>query len=288
MRGSILPFDPAFIGGAARPLAWPHKSSMSSKPSNNHHFVPRSILRRFSADADRTHVIVFDKSSGAIWRGGMTTTGSAKGYNKLTRSSGEQLNFEPDFEEIDRTYAAIGDVLAKTRYLSRLDDATRRALADVTAVQLLRTPIVRSSLNQLPRDLFEELRRVGLPAPAEAELPSEDQIRQSARDLIADRSGARDALLAKDLMLLEPQGQARFWTSDHPVVRYSKAPLGETGLSSLGVEVYLPLAADLMLGFVCPSLRPGRVSWQTRAARSLRRRATSSAQAALSRSATRL
>lgn len=231
------------------------------KESVNHHFVPRSVLRRFAPDADRTHVFVFDKSSGRTWPGGMDTTGSGKRYNTLTQSDGDRLNFEADFDKIDAAYARIGDDLAIVRDASKLNDATRRSLADVVAVQLLRTPIVRSTLAKLPRDLINELKARGLPAPEDAELPTDDDIRQSSRELIGDRAEPRALLLAKDLMLFEPDGEARFWTSDHPVVRYSSAPLGENGLASLGVEIYLPIAADLLLGFVCPSLRNEPLSW---------------------------
>ena len=227
--------------------------------SNNHHFVPRSVLRRFSPDEDRTYVIVFDKISGRTWPGGMATTGSGKGYNTLIQPDGARLNFEPEFDETDAAYARVGEELAATRNISKLDDTARRELADVVAVQLLPTPIVRSTLGKLPRDLVEELKRVELPVPDEAELPTDDQVRQASRDLVATRTGTRNTLLAKDLMLFEPQGDARFWTSDHPVARYSGAPLGETGLQSLGVEIYLPIAADLLLGFVCPSLRQTRI-----------------------------
>lgn len=235
--------------------------AVPSNESNNHHFVPRSVLRRFSPDEDRTYVFVFDKVSGRSWPGGMATTGSGKGYNTLTQADGERLNFEPDFDEIDATYARIGDHLAATRDVSKLSDTMRGELADVVAVQLLRTPIVRSTLEKLPRDLVEEMQRVGLPAPDDTELPSDDQVRQASRDLVANRAPTRETLLAKDLMLFEPQEQARFWTSDHPVARYSTTPLGETGLQSLGVEIFLPIAADLLVGLACPSLRRGRVSW---------------------------
>lgn len=110
------------------------------------------MLRRFSPDAGRSHVIVFGKTTGRTWAGGMATTASGKGYNTLTDADGGRLNFEPDFDEIDRAYARIGDQLAASRDASKLDLATRWALADVVAVQLLRTPIVRSTLGDRSAD----------------------------------------------------------------------------------------------------------------------------------------
>ena len=194
--------------------------------------------------------MVFDKTSSRTWNGGLTSTASGKGYNTLVRSDGNMLNFEPDFDQIDEDYAKICDVLAERRSLIGLDDRFRFRLADVVAVQLLRTPIVRSTLEALPRDLLEQMR-----APGDSELPDDNAVRQSTRDLIAGRARQRQSLLAKDLILFEPAGAARFWTSDNPVARHSNTPLGDTGLESLGVEIYLPISPDLMLGFLCPSLR---------------------------------
>lgn len=234
---------------------------MSQEPNESrvHHYVPRSVLRRFSPDSERQYVFVFDKTSGRVWPGGMDPTGSTSDYNTLIQQDGTRLNFEADFGDTDARYANIGDELASRRSLIGLDANFLTSLADVAAVQLLRTPIVRSTLSSVPRTLVAQMRAKGFDAPADDELPDENQIRQSTREMIADRTWIRDALLAKDIRLFEPAGAARFWTSDHPVARFSSRPLGEIGLQSAGVEIYLPIAADLVVGFLCPSLRGSEV-----------------------------
>jgi hypothetical protein len=228
--------------------------SKRQNQSHVHHFTPRSVLRRFSLGGAGQQVMVFDKSSGRSWSAGLTPTGSAKGYNTIIRPDGARLNFEADFDAIDLAYAKVGDVLAQSRSVAGLEPAFRTDLADSAAAQFLRTPIIRSSLAALPRDLTDELRANGLPAPADDELPDENAVRQISRNLIHERAHLRDALLAKDLLLFTPTGAARYWTSDHPIVHHSNTPLGERGFESLGVEIYLPIASDLMLGFLCPSL----------------------------------
>jgi len=228
-----------------------------SKPQNEshvHHFTPRSMLRRFSLGGAGQQVMVFDKTSGRSWSAGLTPTGSAKGYNTLIQPDGARLNFESEFDAIDTAYAEVGNILAQDRTVAGLDLAFRTDLADSAAAQFLRTPIVRSSLAALPRDLTDELRAKDLPAPVDDELPDENDVRRISRNLIQERARLCDALLAKDLLLFAPTGAARFWTSDHPVVRHSNTPLGDLGFESLGVEIYLPIATDLMLGFLCPSL----------------------------------
>ena len=235
---------------------------MTSKQneSNVHHFVPRSVLRRFAVDAERTFVMVFDKASGRTWQGGLTSTASGKGYNTLVQPDGDRVNFEQDFDEIDKDYAEIFDDLDSLRSLAGRDGVFLNRLADVVATQLLRTPLIRSTLHTVSHNFALEMASKGFIPIEKNELPDDNAIRQAVRDLIAERAGNRDALLAKDLILFEPDGAARFWISDHPVVRHSELPLGELGLRSLGVEIYLPISSDLLLGFLCPSLRRGSIS----------------------------
>jgi hypothetical protein len=232
---------------------------MTSKQneSNVHHFVPRSVLRRFAANADRNFVMVFDKVSGRTWEGGLTSTASGKGYNTFVQPDGERINFERDFDQTDKDYATIFDDLDSLRSLAGCDDVFLNRLADVVAVQLLRTPLVRSTLHAVSHEFALEMASKGVVSIESDELPDDNMVRQMTRDLIAERTSNRDALLAKDIILFEPIGAARFWTSDHPVVRHSELPLGELGLQSLGVEIYLPVSSDLLLGFLCPSLRRG-------------------------------
>ncbi len=79
--------------------------------------------------------------------------------------------------------------------------------------------------------------------------------RASAVQLFLERNRFRAALEKKDLALFEAVGSARFLISDHPVVRESSVPYGETGLNSPGVTVYLPLGPDLVLGLLCKSIQ---------------------------------
>lgn len=232
--------------------------------SNIHHFVPRSVLRRFAVDPERTSIMVFDKRSGRARRCGFKSTGSLKGYNKLTQPDGTSLNFESDFDDVDNLYAKIANKLSEHRNVAQLDQTFRAQLASVAVIQFLRTPIVRSTLHTLSRSLVAELCVKGFTAISETELPGDDSVRQTTRDLMAECAPLAHALMIKDLILFEPDGEARFWTSDHPMVRISRLPLGEIGFNSLGVEIYLPIASDLLLGFLCPSLRSASVECLSR------------------------
>jgi hypothetical protein len=226
----------------------------SQKPSRNHHFVPRSVLRRFSIGGDRQQVWVYDKQTGRRFSAGLGGAGSANDYNTFTTPDGEVLNFEEAFDTIDGAFATIGDALHDIRSVAGMPLDIKARLADGVAVQFLRTPIVRSTFQSIPRQLAEALVQMGFEPPAEDEFPTDNDARVHSLEFIAKRDELRKALLDKDLILFEPAGETRFWTSDHPVARRNDAPNGDLGFGARGVQIYMPISSDLMVGFLCPSI----------------------------------
>lgn len=226
-----------------------------AKPSKKHHFVPRSLLRRFSVDGAGDQIWVLDKSSGKSFSTSLMNAGSQNDFNKLQTADGE-WNFESVFDENDGDLAKLGNIIAERRSVAGLSRDFRRRLADVVAVQILRTPIARSTLQALARDLVRTVAEAGLlNDPDSIPLSTDNDARRSTLTMMSDRAAWRAGLQMKDLVLFEPSGPARFWISDHPVVRYNPAPNGDTSLQARGVEIYLPLASDLMLGLLCSSVK---------------------------------
>lgn len=230
---------------------------MASKPpklSRNHHFVPRSVLRRFSIRDERQQVCVFDKRTRRHFSAGLSGAGSENDYNTLLTPAGEVLNFEDAFDDIDSMFAEVGDSLHQGRSLAGIAPAAKATLADSVVVQLLRTPIVRSTFQSIPRQLADTLVALGSEPPVEEELPTENDARLQSLKTLANRDDLCAALVDKDLILLEPAGKARFWTSDNPVACRNDAPNGNVGVRARGVQIYMPIASDLLLGFLCPSI----------------------------------
>ena len=64
--------------------------------------------------------------------------------------------------------------------------------------------------------------------------------------------------LAKEWFLNETPPGIRFFISDHPVVRrnYHEPPAfaGNNGIASEGIQIYMPLSAELTLCLLCPTL----------------------------------
>ena len=223
--------------------------------SKKHHYVPEAYLRRFSIGGAGKQIFVFNKSSGKSFAAAVQDTGSENRFNTLEGLDG-LINFEPLFQDVDDRGAVLLGRIASDRSLTGLETADRRNLADTVAVQLLRTKLPRTTIQAGAEQLVAMLTDAGF-APEAVDhltLPTENDTRRAALETLLDRAGFTDALEAKLPILIEAEGDARFWTSDHPVVRTNSFPYGDVGLTSPGVEIYMPLTPDLMLGLLSPSI----------------------------------
>jgi hypothetical protein len=221
------------------------------RDSKKHHFVPQSLLRYFSVDGAGDYIYVFDKRCGKAFCSSLENAGSENDFNRLQTEGGVR-NLEPEFNEPDARLHERLRQIHGSRSLSLLTAQERRDWADLVAVQLLRTPITRTTLTQVAVDLHV-LAESGLTDTEAFNLPTDNDSRRSTFEMLADRDDWRRALEDKDFVLFEPAGSARFWISDHPVVLQSMVPYGDVGLRSPGIAVYLPLGPDLVLGLLCKS-----------------------------------
>ncbi|MBD3833509.1 MAG: DUF4238 domain-containing protein [Brevundimonas sp.] len=219
--------------------------------SKKHHFVAQSILRRFTNASADDRLFVYDKVRDVSHPSTVLAAGMENGFN-VVHIDGERINFEGDFDQPDGAMANVQNRLVAARSLAVLSDADRLVLADSAAIQLLRTKMFRSTMRSVTDAIFSDMERVGLLSGERPELGEQDA-RAMARDALHERERQRDLLSRLDLLLVEPEAGNSFWTSDNPLVRYNQQPYGETGLASPGVEVYWPIAADLAIGFMCPT-----------------------------------
>lgn len=221
--------------------------------SKKHHVVAQSILRRFSRVGSPDSLFVYDKQRGVVFLSSVLNAGMENGFNTVD-VDGEPINFEAEFSDPDGAMARVQKQLVAARSLAALGADDRLVLADTAAVQLVRTKMFRTTMRSASGAILAEFARVGL-VEGEPPLMDEQASRAVAREALHERERQRDILAKKDLLLLEPEPGTSFWISDNPLVRYNQHPYGKTGLSSPGVEVYWPIAADLALGFMCSTFR---------------------------------
>ena len=215
-----------------------------------HHYVPRSVLRNFSIGGQKRSVFVFDKSSGRSFASPIGDATVERDFYRVDLGE-RHINFEPLFQNLDDRLASLVAKLTTAPSLKELDPADRFDLAVVTACQLLRTKLQRTSPMEVARQVSQRLEQSGFGLPEET--LDEQQVRlDSLRRLLALEEVAA-VLAAKELVLVKTASPV-LWTSDNPVVFYNTFPYGRPALAAPGVEVYHPIAPSLCLAFLCRSI----------------------------------
>lgn len=146
--------------------------------SKKHHYVPQSLLRFFSVDNAGKQIYVYDKSRDMVFPSSIKDAGSENDFNKLETEAGV-WNFEPIFSEVDGRLANLLDQIHQARDVSVLTADDRRDWVDMVAIQLLRTPIMRTTMTQVAADLVDSLAEKGLAKPEDFSLPTDNDSRRS-------------------------------------------------------------------------------------------------------------
>jgi hypothetical protein len=84
--------------------------------------------------------------------------------------------------------------------------------------------------------------------------PTENDAKRGTIKAFANRAEHRDSFFRLDPGLVEPEGDARFLISDHPIVFSNPFPYGDHGLQSQGIMAHLPLSPTLLLTWHCKTI----------------------------------
>lgn len=228
--------------------------SKSAKPPKKHHYVTQAQLRHFARDKARTQLHVFDKATGASFGSSILNAGSENDFNTIVEGD-ERLNFEAMFNEVDGNGATIVNQITERRSLAWMREEEVLKLADLGAVQLLRTKLSRETPGMLAQEMREMLAQFGadLDDPTLAR-QTEADAKRGTIEAFLKRAGHRGSFLRLFPGLVEPAGEARFLISDHPIVFSNPFPYGDHGLRSQGIMVHLPLSPTLLLTWHCPTI----------------------------------
>ena len=220
-----------------------------------HHYVPQSILRRFSIKNEGRQVHVFDKASARTYAAAIVNAGSENHFYSVEVGD-QRFVLEHLFDDIDREGATLLDKICQARSLCVLSKDERILLGAVAATQLLRVKWMRNEMIEVSRQMLGLLEKHGGISAQEIDnhVLSDRQARIASIERLADLPLFADFFLRKDLILIS-SGQKLFFIGDNPIVLYNSFPYGELGLSSPGVEIYFPISRDLVVGFYCRSIR---------------------------------
>ncbi len=229
--------------------------SITAKPSKKHHFVAQAQLRHFASDADRKSIWVYDKASGRSWISSILNAGSENDFNTVELISGK-WNFEDLFQEVDGRSARLISEIVSRRALAWITPADHAAMIDLFTTQLLRTKLARSTQHSLAMQMREKMREIGIDPDTNPNLapPTEAAIRMGAVESFLKRDTVAKSMVRLVPALFEAGEGQRFIISDDPVIIQNAFPYGDNGLASHGIIVFLPIAPDLGLALLCPTI----------------------------------
>jgi hypothetical protein len=223
------------------------------------HYVPQLLLRGF-ASGKRNLLYVFDKRTGQTFRSSARDAGCERGFYEPCRDPAVQV--DEWMKQVETEAGAVIVDIRRRGNLKNLTQADREWVAAFAAVQMVRTKRQLAARNDLSQTLASALRAWGMDPssiPGFDEFDA-DQLRTEFLDGIQSLSHKLFPHLAdKSIVLFVSDRKNPCWISDHPVVRHNSLNPGDgirgtLGVANTGVEIYLPISSQFVLGFLCTSI----------------------------------
>lgn len=225
--------------------------------SKKHHYVPQSLLNRFSVDSENKEIFVFNKHNEKSFRASILNTGSENHYNSLN-IDGNKFNLEFLYQEIDQIYHQTLSKILNSASFEKFTDNDFVNLTFIVACQLKRTNLFRSTIkhidNQLNNTLKEVSQTLKIQNLEKYSNLTDDEVKAISILTSVNVNDEMGSLLNKGIYLLKNETTVPFIISDCPVVLHNSFPYGGNSLESKGVEIYFPIGSKFIVGFCCTSL----------------------------------
>lgn len=233
---------------------------MNTTPQNQH-YVPKFILRQFLSDKSKEQVTVYDKHNDNMFKTSIKNIMAEREFNDFTFGDDLIVSFEPIACAIeDMVLPRYQDVVSNRRLNGSAEEKVELSL--LLAFQMVRTKSHRemfSNFEQQIREQFEasghKMEDIGGYKPA-----TEARLKQTHLTSFKDAVPQFAQVIAqKDFWLARSMENREFYLGDNPVSIHNRqtfGPYGNLGLAMPGIEIYMPLATDLMLCAWCPSIIP--------------------------------
>jgi Protein of unknown function (DUF4238) len=226
--------------------------------AQNQHYVPKFILRQFLADHTKERVHVYDKHTDRSFVTSVKNIMAERRFNDFV--------FEDWIVSFEGIACGIENIVLPCyrRVIARrqLDGSPheRADLAYLIAFQMLRSKAHREFSIALEDEIRQRVEAEGgRMEDIKGWAPStEDSIKQEHLTFIRNHISEFAAIISqKDFVLIAGMPSRSFYLGDHPVCLHNErdfGPYGNLGLAVEGIQIYMPLSADLMIGAWCPSV----------------------------------
>ena len=234
---------------------------MTKQGAQKQHYISKFMLRNFLTNEAKEQVSVMDKQTGKPFPTNIHGIMAERRFNEFVINDEWLASFEPAICRIeDQVLPTYRDVVDNRRLTGSMEE--RVNLAFLMAFQLVRTKGQRDIFNEMNAAVRDKFNRMGVVADEQFEDASEDELKVRHADFMRNSLKDLTGIIAeKTLLLAEPAPGRYFYLGDNPLILNKSRSLDNKsdqfwgiGLATLGVEVYLPLAKDLMLCAWCPSI----------------------------------
>lgn len=226
------------------------------------HYVPRMLQSAFARPGKGRYaqVHVFDKRDDRTFRTAPENMLQARDFN--TYDDGTYVVcIEGGLGKIEAQTAPVFAKIRQDRSLAELTLEERVKVMAFTALQGIRGVSVRTNMLDVAEQMRERIRSQGHDPDLVPQLKGSndpEQVKLTAMMFASESLPEFTVSFADKVMLLiEAAPGTTFLLGDAPAVMANQHDLGlrgNLGLKVKGIQVYLPIAPDLAIGFWCPSL----------------------------------
>jgi hypothetical protein len=212
--------------------------------SNNHHFLPQSILKNFTYDK-KQHIHVYDKKSKKHFTNTISTVGSENKYNTFF-IGGKEFNLEQIYSEYDSKVSYVTSKIIEYGNLYCLSGDDYSFLYYMMLVQLERSPIQRSTYIHLSEELNRFINKTGYKSAYKVIDENSAKI-LSLKFILQEKNDLFNVICKRPIVLLKGNS---FITSDNAVITHSHSPYDNGGLISKYLEMIFPISSKYCLSVV--------------------------------------
>lgn len=224
----------------------------SSYPKNQH-YVPRFLLKRFAIDSSG-NVHCFNKKTKQENKKNIKSAASESYFYDLVPGE-SRYSFEDIFGTIENSASLVIQKVLESRTVRYLSAAERESIATFIVAQYIRTKGMRQKIKSFDENLKSQFEQRGIDISRinnYKPFSSDEEVKQFSLYNLKSIEKLVPSVLNKKWFLVSSNND--FWISDNPVVLYNnmwKSEFrGNIGFEVSGIEIYLPLSPNMLIGFL--------------------------------------
>lgn len=225
--------------------------------AQHQHYVPKLLLRGFvSRDPQRAakeQVHVLDLKTEKSFVTSIDNIMGERRFNDFWADDRILATIEPWTFRIESHLAPIIERIRTKKTLERTPEELAN-LAFMMAFQFVRTKGMRLMPERIDDQLRRHVERMGFNPVKIAGLMNLDEEglkREHIRHQVQNLEKYTEIMAEKEYFLMTPPDGRSFYIGDHPVVLHNDEPrtmhTGHLGIGAAYIQIYLPLASDVML-----------------------------------------